>query len=387
MLPELIAEQVKEIPAVTAVAAHVPLAEKPASLNIPLAEKELVHSEATAADKAAPIAVKLEKPVTSEAQVVVLRSGAPKKLRELPAPAPRAVKARRPETTSIQGTEEVIVNVRRPLEAASRQAPSRQEVLSEARAQQDEAGETAWLEPSGDSYKSVQSVEIVPAGAEMTLTEDFGIPPEEIVHAISAEPVASEAAGQIELAADGIAATELLSTSALVVRLTEALTDRENPNLIEAAELSAIVAAIVPAEVSGALTEYLEVVDNETAAELGQFIVVFARTAERLHELYATERDNGEEAAAIEVLLTEWFEELLVRLELPVDATFSRQLLQAIINNSPLSMQPELQLPEDEGTHEHKFGLPASVYALSDNLQQKLQFGKLAKFIILASVA
>ncbi|MEK7059654.1 MAG: hypothetical protein AAB971_02780 [Patescibacteria group bacterium] len=150
----------------------------------------------------------------------------------------------------------------------------------------------------------------------------------------------------VEIAPVEIALTELiLSKAADTVELSDQLAE-QTETLIDD----------LPPTLQQRLMEYVVEAEDQTGTEIIEILVIeIAPLADRLHELAMTDQTDSEEAIQIKQALSDWLEELSVRLEIETNDMTITEFIETICSQTYGAKAPKADDLIDQSLHERKY--------------------------------
>jgi hypothetical protein len=151
------------------------------------------------------------------------------------------------------------------------------------------------------------------------------------------------------------------------------------PNMVvaegEPAELKPVITALefLPEATHRAISEYLDGSETEEVVALQGMLVSMAPVLKRYETLILEAREESPEAEQIQAIIMEWYEEVMLRVEAPIEfqktVIFIENLKEKILLNKAAR-----ERSGDSGTHEHKFGLPnlQTARKITDGIERQL---------------
>jgi len=147
------------------------------------------------------------------------------------------------------------------------------------------------------------------------------------------------------------------------------------------------VIEFLPEDTQIAMSEYLAEAEPEAVLAMQEMLAAMAPVLERYEALIVDGLEESVEAEQIEAVLMEWHETFMQTIGRPIDPEKAAQFI-VLLQQTILEHQAEhLESMKDDGTHEHKLGLPnlQTVLKLKDGLE--LELGRLTVRRLAAQLA
>lgn len=154
--------------------------------------------------------------------------------------------------------------------------------------------------------------------------------------------------------------------------LSEQLTSGHPEDVVLAKQVETFI-SYVPEVVETSLVEFLMTAEPEEHEATVELIFRISEAAERLHVLSVTEQDQPQEAAMIELLLSEWYEELLTTLGLTYDESAIAAFITFVRSEQYRLPIAEEEQPIDEGMRNFKRGIASFARSISEARQALTQ--------------
>jgi hypothetical protein len=197
-----------------------------------------------------------------------------------------------------------------------------------------------------------------------------------------AMPHAAEIAALLEADQDS-------ASSEAVSNIVEAFALNKNDIESTSTELEPVITVIelLPEATQIAMSEYLAETGAEEATVLQEMLATMAPVLKRYETLIIDGLEESVEAEQIEAVLMEWYETLMQTIGQPIEPEKAAKFI-VLLQQTIMEHQAEyLKSVKDDGTHEHKLGLPnlQTVLKLKDGLE--LELGRLTVRRLAAQLA